>query len=746
MHRAVCRESHQLYFDCDVPKEPSTTSVPNNNCVGSILWVNFIHYSVIPAITIIVLLSFLEKRKDERMKSFFGLRHFAFIYPINLVDNQENRVAYALAFGATATLILDLFSGSFEYYYAATSSQPWVRILLGTIGTFEVGVDCYPMFACITSRNKLVGSIFGFLYTSTWFCFQLASVILCPVVKRGTSISYEPRLGEIPTLICIFFLDCKFAHDFVVTIKQRLSKSKITMVEKFMKTSEAIYVKNLFQKKKDKVEPQNKFETILFKYYDPVAGFVFPTRLICTFTVAIICQYQLAIVFFRNGLMALKRLFSTIEGSLEIVKVQFNWTDEQYEKAVELTRDYGVAAQVCWWVTSVLAIIITLMMVVHTCLCYRKHMLRMYKGSKLFLPRDTLSASESVTGNLQYCGFQIAYYLSGYAIMQGLVFFLSYLFTGGVVLPFIHFTSRVLHVFINTVIPTLIVLVLVFASQPILARTYFLQKRLDDGDWDKPLALQHREGFHNFSYFLVFLNVLVGVVAAVVRVMTSLLLGLFLVMRIDRPILMKGFEKLDQSYKAYVGNLQFLNAHSHPVMVSFCKILYYKTLLTRKQEKKRTYTRPVSTDFSDIPGLAAYETDIGELNWKNPLSKSVKRWHVAYTLIFNPKLIEMRKASSQLSYFRVEDFLANSEVTTLRRHRNEVLLRSKGFKRNEIDGILKTVRDKNLGPALMARLSRNLHEDIPSEEELESPEPSESSKYFSSLFGLTLLKIEEDGS
>lgn len=43
-------------------------------------------------------------------------------------------------------------------------------------------------------------------------------------------------------------------------------------------------------------EPQNKFETILFKYYDPVAGFVFPTRLICTFTVAIICQYQVGVV------------------------------------------------------------------------------------------------------------------------------------------------------------------------------------------------------------------------------------------------------------------------------------------------------------------------------------------------------------------------------------------------------------------------------------------------------------------
>lgn len=44
-----------------------------------------------------------------------------------------------------------------------------ILVLLGTIGTFEVGVDCYPMFACITSRNKLVGSIFGFLYTSTWW-------------------------------------------------------------------------------------------------------------------------------------------------------------------------------------------------------------------------------------------------------------------------------------------------------------------------------------------------------------------------------------------------------------------------------------------------------------------------------------------------------------------------------------------------------------------------------------------------
>lgn len=58
----------------------------------------------------------------------FQILYFLFIYsPINLIDNQENRIAYALAFGATATLVLDLFSGTFEYYYDAASNQPWVR-------------------------------------------------------------------------------------------------------------------------------------------------------------------------------------------------------------------------------------------------------------------------------------------------------------------------------------------------------------------------------------------------------------------------------------------------------------------------------------------------------------------------------------------------------------------------------------------------------------------------------------------
>lgn len=72
-----------------------------------------------------------------------------------------------------------------------------------------------------------------------------------------------------------------------------------------------------------------------------------------------------------------------------------------------------------------------------------------------------------------------------------------------------------------------------------------------------------------------------------------------------------------------------------------------------------------------------------------------------------------------------------------------MLLRSKGFNRQEIDGILQTVKRKNLGPAIMARLSRNLQVEDSSEDdvsegegskedmdevELESPQPSVSSK------------------
>ena len=55
-----------------------------------------------------------------------------------------------------------------------------------------------------------------------------------------------------------------------------------------------------------------------------------------------------------------------------------------------------------------------------------------------------------------------------------------------------------------------------------------------------------RRLFYLFSYFVFFQNMVVGFVSSLLRIICSVLLGLVLFFRLDRVVLMKGFEALDQ--------------------------------------------------------------------------------------------------------------------------------------------------------------------------------------------------------
>ena len=55
-----------------------------------------------------------------------------------------------------------------------------------------------------------------------------------------------------------------------------------------------------------------------------------------------------------------------------------------------------------------------------------------------------------------------------------------------------------------------------------------------------------RRLFYFFSYFVFFQNVVIGLVSSLLRIIYSMVLGLVLFFRLDRVVLMKGFEALDQ--------------------------------------------------------------------------------------------------------------------------------------------------------------------------------------------------------
>ncbi|KAK3745722.1 hypothetical protein QZH41_020276, partial [Actinostola sp. cb2023] len=84
------------------------------------------------------------------------------------------------------------------------------------------------------------------------------------------------------------------------------------------------------------------------------------------------------------------------------------------------------------------------------------------------------------------------------------------------------------------------------------------------------------------SYFFFFLNILVGLVSGLLRVVKGAALGLVFLCRLDRTSMMTGYRKWDTGYMAYVGFLNVLVAFKHPVMLCFCQLLI--------EERRRRYS------------------------------------------------------------------------------------------------------------------------------------------------------------
>lgn len=59
-----------------------------------------------------------------------------------------------------------------------------------------------------------------------------------------------------------------------------------------------------------------------------------------------------------------------------------------------------------------------------------------------------------------------------------------------------------------------------------------------------PLLLL-RKAFHCFNYFFFFYNVVMGISNCIVRLLCSIVTGTWLVSRIDRTIMQRGYESMD---------------------------------------------------------------------------------------------------------------------------------------------------------------------------------------------------------
>lgn len=574
----------------------------------------FLHISLLPAVVIVGILSFLQRRAqklviDYKLPCLKG--RFGIVVPMDMIGSFSNRWSYGFAFGAVSSSVLLLFS---EQYIPFTVPS-WARAIVYLVGALEVGLAFFPFFACLSTTFRAVGAGLGIFYSLCWIIVTIWDTFTCPNGKILGK--YQKLIIQWPCILSLIFLLGRFVSILVKAIRIHLQLEQNT--EELMHLHQMQHVKRLLGKPRQS-EPRSWFQRKVYEW-DPL--FKFPNRIIGTAIISLIGLYTITLADYSLSNMA----FGQVErwkDTLEYLTISCNDT-ESFKGMIPRLEELIDVSKKCWLATTIFASINSVVYTCHVLVCYRKQMRRLWKGQKNFLPEKFHSPSSavSVASIARYSGWQIAFTLWGYLIVHFVHFLFALMFVYVFVLPVQHGQTLVMLRNIGIILLTIFVIVFFVIIQVVLVQIFFLQDKLCPTDKQKPIAVNNRKAFHCFNYFFFFYNVVMGVSNCIIRLLNSVVVGTWLVSRIDRTIMQRGYEHMDPGYSTWVGMIIADHYHTNPVMVSFCQLLVSNTL--------------------ERQGFSTYSTFSNRPSDPSVNNRTRRRWALCYTLMRNPPLILHRK-------------------------------------------------------------------------------------------------------
>ncbi|XP_026215794.1 STRA6-like isoform X2 [Anabas testudineus] len=561
----------------------------------------FLHLSLIPAVLIVGVLSFLQKRAkrvaiDQRLPFLEG--RFAIVVPLDTIGSLSNRWSYGFAFGAVSSSVLLLFS---ERYIPFTV-PPWARAIVYLVGALEVGLVYFPFFACLSTPFRKAGAVLGILYSLAWITVTVWDTFTCPDGKILGK--YQKIIAQWPSILSLIFLLGRFLYILVKAVRIQMQLEQEDP-EELIGHHQAQHIKRLLRKTPAHSQPLSWFQRRVYEW-DPY--FKFPNRIIGTAIISLIGLY-----------IGVEKWKDTLNQLI----ISSNQT-EALAAMIPQLEEFIHVARTCWLATTIFASLNSVAYTLHVLACYRKHLKRLWKGDKGFLPErfHKPSPAVSVASIARYSGWQIAFTLWGYITVHCVHFLFALMMAYVLVLPVLHGKTLSMLANLGIIVLTIGLVIGLVIFQVVLVQIFFLQDKLSPTDKQKPLALNNRKAFHCFNYFFFFYNVVMGVSNCILRLISSIVMGTWLVSRIDRTIMQRGYENMDAGYSTWIGMIFADHYHNNPVMVSFCQLLVRNLL--------------------EIQNASTYSTfnnaSVSRIN-----SRAKRRWKLFYTLLRNPHLILLRK-------------------------------------------------------------------------------------------------------
>ncbi|XP_067664737.1 stimulated by retinoic acid gene 6 protein-like [Haliotis asinina] len=594
---------------------------------------DFIHYTIIPAVAIILLLAFLEKRKNGT--GIYGGRP-ALIVPLNLLDGYENRFAFAAAFGAVTNEIFSLFLET-TYYFEVPL---WALALILQLKTVEVAVVCFPLFACIATRHRLVGSVCGLLYSILWCGGVLADLIqqVRSNAGSGTVLQLSPIATDVPVLLCYFYLMLRSASEIirVVASKVYTLQEETDTVRPHQTEHVRLLLRGYYATVVTKEETFRQMVT-----YKSIQGFRYPVKIVCAVFIVTVILYQLAVLEITAGVV----LWDTKEQLLN-----YEWINAFNNRVVFLTPQAVSGMIVTYYICVIIANAAAITHIFFFLKIYRKNILRLHHGDRSFICETEENAQYLMASNLRFLGYLIAYSI------WGAVIFLVSLLVFGLIVFYVLFLMeangflRNFFLYVVQLLSFPATALILFYIQVAMARYVLLQGKIQPTDKDPPLNVDNRRFYEGFNFFSLFGSLTIGIFSCFLRILIGTVMGVVMVGRLDKTTYMRDMERRDKGHFSYISMLHVENNHNHPVVRVFCGILWDQTLQRRHACSPRLNGK-TALKYRTFPSVEPPENELVDISGGKPRrqisalenTRNVRKWKLAFTLLRNPELRKQRK-------------------------------------------------------------------------------------------------------
>uniref|UniRef100_A0A8C1VV79 Receptor for retinol uptake STRA6 n=1 Tax=Cyprinus carpio TaxID=7962 RepID=A0A8C1VV79_CYPCA len=585
----------------------------------------------IAAISLVVMLvlAILARRQKlgDNQRGLTGL-----LSPVNFLDHTQHKglavAVYGVLFCKLVAMVLS--HHPLPFTKDVINKEFWLILAL-----LYYPALYYPLLACGTLHNK-VGYVLGSLLSWTHFGVLVWQKVDCP--KTPQIYKYYALFSSLPQIACLAFL----SFQYPLLLFKGLQNTETSNGSEKMKgyyfkiiccfllfmaviscfCSSSVSKPKLFERLRDAAKSYIYTQEDVFR---------FPLKLAISVVVAFIALCQMALLLVSGVLPTLHIVRRGVDENIAFLLAGFNiiLSDDRQE-VVRIVVYYLWCVEICYLSAVTLSCLINLLMLMRSMVQHRSNLKGLYRGDIFTVYNCHRSIRPSRPALVCWMGFtsyQAAFICLG-MVIQTLVFFICILFgVFLIIIPVLYGTNLMLFHIIGRMWPFWLMLFVAVLIQHLTSRFLFIKK--DAGTRD----LNNRGSLFLLSYMLFLINVMVGVILGIWRIVITALFNIVHLGRLDISLLNRNVEPFDSGYRCYAHYLKIEVSQSHPVMKAFCGLL----LQTSGQDNLSAQRM---RDAEEGIQLVQQEK---KQNKVSSAKRARAHWQLLYTLVNNPSLVGTRK-------------------------------------------------------------------------------------------------------